>query len=282
FPYYLNLAPNYDATLEPRILTQRGVILDGQFRYLDAHDTAQIDFSYIPHDREVDDELAKYAAQQASGQNLLASPLDIPDRRFSVRVRDNSSFSANWGAAVDINHVSDKQYFQDYGDNLTTSATSLLGSSAYLNGRGEWWSASIGGDSAEVTEPYISEAFEPYERLPRGTFQGEHALLGGLNLGVNSEYVNFIKSPFHVVGATPTTFQRIDALEGQRLDLYPYLAFPIETAGYFIRPEIGVRYTSYDLRNVAGYNRTNPGAPQFTDTTPTRTVPIFDIDAGLV
>ena len=282
FPYYLNLAPNYDATLEPRILTQRGVMLDGQFRFLDTHDTAQIDFSYMPHDRAVDDEIAKYAAQQATGQNLLASPLDIPDRRFALRIRDNSYFSANWGAAIDINRVSDKQYFQDFGDNLTTSATSLLGSSAYLNGRGAWWSASIGGDSAQVTEPYISEAFEPYERLPRGTFQAEHGLLGDLNLGVNSEYVNFIKSPFHILGATPTTFQRIEALEGQRLDLYPYLAYPIETAGWFIRPELGVRYTSYDLRNVAGYIRTNPGAQQFLNSTPTRTVPIFDIDAGMV
>ena len=109
--------------------------------------------------------------------------------------------------------------------------------------------------------------------MPRGTFQAEHGVLGALNLGVNSEYVNFIKSPFHVIGATPATFQRIEALEGQRLDLYPYLAFPIETAGYFIRPELGVRYTSYDLRNIDGYQRTNPGAPQFTNSTPTRTAP---------
>ena len=33
-PYYLNLAPNYDATLTPRIMTKRGFQLGGQFRYL--------------------------------------------------------------------------------------------------------------------------------------------------------------------------------------------------------------------------------------------------------
>ena len=281
-PYYLNLAPNYDATIEPRESTDRGPMLAGQFRYLDASDKAQVDFNYVPHDREVDEELAKYAAEQASGQNPIAAPLDIPHRRYSLRIQDVSVFSPNWGAVVDIKHVSDKQYFQDYGDNLTASATSLLPSSAYLNGRGEWWSASFGGDSAEVTQPYISEAFEPYERLPRATFVAEHDVFGDLKAGVNSEYVNFRKSPFHVLGAAPDTFQRVEAIEGQRVDLYPYLAYPIETAGYFIRPELGVRYTSYDLHNLAAFAQTNPGAAPFTNHTPTRSVPIFSLDAGMI
>ena len=33
-PYYLNLAPNYDATITPRLMTKRGFQLGGQFRYL--------------------------------------------------------------------------------------------------------------------------------------------------------------------------------------------------------------------------------------------------------
>ena len=33
-PYYFNLAPNYDATVTPRIMTKRGLQLGGQFRYL--------------------------------------------------------------------------------------------------------------------------------------------------------------------------------------------------------------------------------------------------------
>ncbi|MFC6669675.1 LPS-assembly protein LptD [Marinobacterium aestuariivivens] len=33
-PYYFNLAPNYDDTFTPRILTERGLILENEFRYL--------------------------------------------------------------------------------------------------------------------------------------------------------------------------------------------------------------------------------------------------------
>ncbi len=282
-PYYLNLAPNYDATITPELSTERGALFEGQFRYIDATTRVQFDGSFTPHDGNVAGELSDIAAEQAAGAVQLQTPLNIPTQRYRVRLQDFNYFSANWGAAVDINRVSDKQYFQDYGDELTTSATALLGSSAYINGRGEWWSASIGGDSTQITEPYLSEAFLPYERLPRATFQGEHAIFGTLAAGINAEYVDFRKGPFDVLQPGSTTqFTSVTALEGQRLDLYPYLAYPIETAGYFLRPELGVRYTTYDLSNVEGYDITNPTSPQFTQRSPSRTVPIFSVDAGLI
>jgi len=282
-PYYLNLAPNYDATIEPIYSTQRGAILEGQFRYIDYHNRFEFDGTYTPNDLNVDDERREIADAQADGAAPLQAPLDIRKQRYQVRVQDYNILSDNWGASVDISRVSDKQYFQDYGDTLTTAATSLLGSSAYINGRGSWWTASIGGDSNQITQPYLSEAFLPYTRLPRAVFTGEHPLIGDFAAGVNAEYVDFKKGPYDVlVPNTTNTFSEVTALEGQRLDLYPYIAYPVETAGYFIRPEVGVRYTTYDLRNVAGYNATNPFSPQLTERSPDRTVPIFSLDAGLV
>lgn len=280
-PYYLNLAPNYDATLEPRVSTERGAMLAGQIRYLDAADKAQIDFNFVPHDNEAADERAQYAAAPPVFQGP-ASPVDVPDRRYAFQIKDSSRISDNWGAAVDIERVSDKQYFQDYGDSLTTSATALLGSSAYLNGRGTWWNASLGADALQITQTTLSNAAQPYMRLPRATFQGEHALLGGLVWGVESEYVDFRRGPFDLVGPTPDSTRSVASVEGQRVDLHPYMAYPVETAGYFIRPELGLRYTAYDLNDLPAYNASHPGTPSFTQTSPSRSMPIFDLDAGLV
>jgi LPS-assembly protein len=280
-PYYLNLAPNYDATIEPRWSSNRGGMLEGQFRYLDTADKAQIDFNYVPHDNDIDEERAKYASAPPQFQGP-PSPIDLPLRRYAFRIQESSSFAENWQTAVDINRVSDKQYFQDYGNSLTSSANSLLGSSAYLNGRGDWWNASIGGDAMQITQPYLSDAFTPYQRLPRATFSGEHDLLGGLVWGANAEYVNFRRGPFDVLGTTPGSVTEFASIEGQRIDLYPYLAYPIETAGYFVRPQLGVRYTSYDLRDLEGYAATHPGTPAFTDKSPSRSTPIFSFDAGLI
>lgn len=280
-PYYLNLAPNYDATLEPRVASRRGAMLTGQFRFADTADKAQLDFNLVPHDNAADNERAQYAQTPPLFQGP-DSPVDIPDRRYAVHLQQSSTFSDHWGSAIDIERVSDKQYFQDYGNSLTDSATALLGSSAYLNGRGSWWNASIGGDATQIVQTTLSNAVQPYMRLPRATLQAEHGLPGGLVGGVDSEYVNFRRGPFDLLGATPGTTQRIDSLEGQRVDVYPYLAWPIETAGYFMRPQLGVRYTGYDLRHLDGYAASHPGAPSFADTSPSRTTPIFSFDAGMI
>jgi LPS-assembly protein len=262
FPYYFNLAPNYDATLEPRIMTERGAMLAGQFRYLDASNKLQLDFNYVPHDREAASEYRDFVATQPPG-TLVPT---IPDSRNFLHLTDTTGFNANWSAAVAINHVSDASYFRDYGNSFQTTATALLPSSAYVNGRGDWWNASFGADSWQLTDPTLTKSVVPYRRLPRATFNGEHELLGDLVGGVTSEYADFDKN---------------NALTGGRLDVYPYLAFPVETAAWFVRPEVGVRYTTYDLNHLDKYATTQPAATPLTDSSPSRSVPIFDLDAGL-
>ncbi len=248
-PYYLNLAPNYDATLLPRLMTERGVMLGGQFRYLTDHSSGTFNFETLPHDDAVADENLQYGAA-------------LPHSRWWYQWQDNTSLGENWGAAINLNRVSDSRYFEDFGRGLYSSAISFLPSSAYLSGHGDWWSASVGGDEYQITDPTLADQFEPYRRLPRATFTAEHALLGDLTGGVNSEFVAFSKD---------------HAIEGQRVDLFPYLAYPIETAAYFVRPQIGYRFTSYNLDHLDLAQN-----PQLTRQHPNRGVPIFSLDTGLV
>src|SRR5712671_1787452 len=51
-PYYLNLAPNYDLTLTPGILSARGVQLGAEFRYLTAGSHGQIEANFLPDDMQ--------------------------------------------------------------------------------------------------------------------------------------------------------------------------------------------------------------------------------------
>ena len=248
-PYYLNLAPNYDATLLPRLMTERGGMLGGQFRYLTDSSNGTLNFDYLPNDRKVDDEEREYGTT-------------LPGSRWWYQWLDTTSFGPDWGASVNFNRVSDDRYFEDFGRGLYSSAISFLPSSAYIRGHGEWWNASIGGDAYQITDPTLPDQFEPYRRLPRATFTGEHALLGDLAGGVTSELVAFSKD---------------HALEGQRVDLFPYLAYPIETASYFLRPVLGYRYTTYTLDHLdLAHN------PLLTRDNPSRGVPIFSLDTGLV
>lgn len=254
-PYYLNLAPNYDATIYPRLMTERGFMLGGEFRYLTDSSKGEVEFTYMPHDRAFADEQEVFLAHNPG---LDLSTYD--DKRTSFIFKNTTVINANWYGVMNINHVSDPYYFRDFGDSLITNTTSLLNSSGYLYGRGSWWDASIGADFWEITDPTLLKSAEPYKRLPRITFEGDHALMGGLRGGVRSEYVDFRKA---------------HATESQRLDVYPYLSYPIETAAYFIRPELGDRYTRYDIRNGSLPD------PRYR-TQSSRSVPIASLDAGLI
>jgi len=50
-PFYWNIAPNQDATLEPRYYTKRGFMLSGDYRFLTRKTHGDLDFDYLPDDR---------------------------------------------------------------------------------------------------------------------------------------------------------------------------------------------------------------------------------------
>ncbi|HEY6543697.1 MAG TPA: LPS assembly protein LptD, partial [Dokdonella sp.] len=248
-PYYFNIAPNYDATLAPRLMTERGLMLGGEFRYLAVASSGTFNFEFLPDDRRADDEAREY------GEN-------IPDSRWWYQWRDTTRFNQTWGANVDLNRVSDARYFEDFGRGLYSSAVSFLPSRAYVHGRGESWSASIGGDDYQITDPTLPERFEPYRRLPRATFDAERALLGPLEGGIDAEFVAFAKD---------------DAVDGRRLDLYPHLSLRLEGAAWFLKPELGYRYTRYELEDLDEADN-----PLLGSDDPHRGTPIFSLDGGLV
>lgn len=233
-PVYLNLAPNYDATLSPRWIADRGTMLGGEFRYLGKSFGGEFEFSYLGNDRKLAD----------TGN----------DDRHSFDFRHRQRFSQNWSLNADLRDVSDDRYFEDFGDSLSSVATSLLPSSAYLNGRGNGWSLSMGGDRVEVTDPRFLAGAEPYRRLPRifGSYASTN--LRGPVVGVDAEWVRFAKSDF--VG-------------GDRHDVTPWITWPLEGTSWFVRPRYAYRMTGYALD--AGSNRS-----------PSRDVPITSVDAGLI
>jgi LPS-assembly protein len=153
-----------------------------------------------------------------------------------------------------VRRVTDTRYFEDFGNSLNSAATSFLPSSIYLTGRGPWWNMSFGADRTQLTDPLVPASAEPYERLPRFTLDAEHTLgPDWLAAGLRTELVHFDKD---------------DAVSGERYDWYPYVALPFETAAWFVRPEVGWRYTSYQLDREL-------------DDSPTRETPIASLDAGI-
>jgi LPS-assembly protein len=262
-PYYLNLAPNYDATLDPRIYSSRGPLLAGEFRYIvpNSTDTApsstgQLNVEYVPHDSGESDGLAN--TQGTS--------------RYLIDYNDTTHLWSGWTFVGSYNHASDSSYLYDYGNALNKTVLYSLASNAVIIGGGKWWNASFGGGIYQNTNPFVTNAVLPYNQLPSAAFNMDVPLTRWLEFGMNDSAAAFRKDGY---------------VEGQRLDLYPYLAADFGSSAWFVRPTLAYRYTDYQLS--AGYQ--NYGyvgllgsgtATPFTQESPSRSLPIVSIDSGLV
>ncbi|WP_232820867.1 LPS assembly protein LptD [Dyella sp. C11] len=265
-PYYLNLAPNYDATLDPRIYTDRGVMLAGEFRYLEPGSLGQFNFEYLPNDQ---------------GENDPDSTANTEGKdRWLLKYNDHTQIYGPWSFNTSINLTSDQNYLRDFGNDLYTSSISQLVSSAYINGAGRWdkayWNASFGADYYQNVDYSLPDFTVQYKRWPRATFNIDYPINNWLDVGANTEAVAFRKE---------------DSVEGNRLDLYPYIQGDFRGSYWFVKPRVAYRYTAYDLiGNYQQYGYSNgltellpAGTPSpYTSGSPTRSLPITSIDSGLI
>jgi LPS-assembly protein len=234
-PYYINLAPNYDLTLTPRLLAKRGAMISTEFRYLTETQRGEVSGTWLPDDDK-------------TGRD-----------RSSFGFLHQGQLGPLWSIRANINSVSDDRYFEDFGDSLTAASTSLLESSAGIFGRGRYWNASLSVQDWKITDPFLPNSFEPFRRLPRALFGYEQPIRDWFIAGVRSEAV---------------VFDGEDRPGATRYDFYPYVAFPIERAAWFLRPEIGYRHTGYELdRDYLA---------SFDSRSPSRGTPIASLDAGLI
>jgi LPS-assembly protein len=235
-PFYWNIAPNYDATFTPVWYADRGGMLDSQARWLTGTSKGELNLEYMPHDK-------------VAGRNR---------GYLTLRNRTKLPWDLRWNTY--IARATDKAWFQDFGENLITSRAVQLHSSSYVSSSGDWWNAGVGADWYQIVTPGISDRAAAYRRLPRLYFNADRPIggPGGPEWGIESEAVRFVQP---------------EKVGGERFDMYPYLAWPLQGAAWFLRPEVGVRYTAYNLPQ--------PVARGDSDH-PTRTTPIFDVDAGLI
>ena len=265
-PYYLNLAPNYDATLDPRIYGDRGVLMAGEFRYVVPGSIGQLNVEYLPND------------QGETNPNSLINTKDTD--RWLLKFNDNTHIYGPWSFNTSINLVSDRNYLSDFGDDLYTSVISQLASSAYVNGAGKWgntyWNASFGGDYYQNANYALTDFTAQYQRWPRATFNVDYPINRWLEVGANTEAVEFRKD---------------DSVGGDRLDLYPYIQADFRGAAWFVKPRVAYRYTTYNLLgNYQQYGYSNgvtellPAGTTspYTSGSPSRSLPVVSVDSGLV
>lgn len=251
-PIYLNLAPNYDATLSPRYMSKRGALLGAQFRYLYPLGQGVLDTTYMPND-------------------------ELRDRdRGRIAFRGRHDIDAQWQARASLNWLSDERYLEDFGNSTYGLASYSISSTLGVWGRGQYWDAGIHADHYQLSDYTLTEASLPYDRLPRAFLNWEQPLGSWLVAGAHAEAVRFSHDDVRLKDADhERTGVVLPRYGGSRLDLMPYVSAPFEGASWFFTPTLAWRYTDYRLDE--GLAATLPGQ----DASPSRSLPISTLDAGM-
>lgn len=266
-PIYLNLAPNYDMTLMPRLMTRRGLMLGSEFRYLTRTGRGTLDLDFLPSDdltrRERDEEAAAFLANGYPLENRRK------DNRGRFAFNGVQNVDQHWQARANLNWISDARYLEDFNQNLNTISNYSISSNLGLYGRGRDWDAGVLADYYQLADYTLSESILPYYRLPSAYLNWEHPFSRWFTAGVRAEATRFD----HIDGnARPG---------GSRLDLKPYVSMPLGGPSWFITPTLAWRYTGYRLdQDLADQLAVGNGSGN-PDTSPTRSLPVSSLDAGL-
>ena len=213
-PFYWNIAPNYDATITPRLLTDRGLQVGSEFRYLTKTSDGQIYAEYLGSD------------------NMFN------DSRSMVHVQHRTSFASGWRNLLDYQEVSDNQYFEDLGGSLSVSSITHLDRRLSLDYHSDTWSLFGQVQDFQTIDAAIQPIDEPYRRVPQLLVNGywPEGWLGA-QVMLDGELVNFDRD----VGVT-----------GWRLNLAPSVTLPLSRSpGWFFTPAVTLDHTRYDLDNTA-------------------------------
>lgn len=255
-PYYLNLAPNYDATLLPHWYGKRGVMMGGQFRYLTAQGTGSIQGDFLSHDHT----FARFLNDNVGQFPTLANH---STDRWDYWWWDNRTlWVPNLTLRTNVHQVSDNYYLQDFNTSLDHVTERQLLREGVLDYNTEHWLLNATVESYQTLHPVNEVAVtDTYQRLPQLLAQGNYE-----DLPLNSR--------FQVMGTFdyfrwPTA--DLPGPEGQRFHMDPKLSFPQARRWGYVTPSAQWVGNAYNL----------------TDRYPLPTntlhisVPRFDVDSGL-
>ncbi|WP_070414528.1 LPS-assembly protein LptD [Pseudomonas lundensis] len=271
-PYYFNLAPNYDATLYPRYMTKRGLLMEGEFRYLTESSEGQFGAAYL---NDKDDKRKEQT--------------DYKDTRYMLNWQHKGGLDSRVLTEVDYTKISDPYYFQDLqSEQIGVESQDFVNQQGSVTYRGDTFNAKL---NAQAYQLATVTQITPYNKLPQITFNGAlpyHP--GGVDFSYNTELVRFDRDLENgdFINEDGTRSPRLDRYvtglaraNGTRLNVAPSMSLPMTASYGYITPTLKYMYTQYDL-DLDGIGKTQmTTAGQKFNSSQNRSVPIASIDSGL-
>jgi LPS-assembly protein len=256
-PWYWNIHEQMDATITPTWYTERGGQVKGELRYMGEDVQGKFNGEFLPGD------------DKFNGED-----------RFLVKAEHQQKLGENWTLNGIYNDLSDTEYYNDFYNDIDFYSVFFVDRQASLSYRGDWLNVGVRAFQYKAVDTGFSE---PYERLPEVTVS-----------------TNFDEGPLDIeygLRASFVEFSHETFLNAQRFDATPFVELPLENTWGFFKPRVEIRHTQYNLDgdnlqiqtsdpfvNAMGQVEIPAGFTSFSelnDTNPSRTAPVFSLDAGL-
>lgn len=167
-PWYWNIAPNYDATITPRLMTDRGLQMGGEFRHLNRRTNGVFSGEFLEDDDKTEQD------------------------RWLMAVTNQTFLPLGWRSTIDAIDVSDSNYFEDLSSGLASTSQVSLDRRLDLEFFNGAWSALLRVQDIQVIDDSVATADKPYKLLPRFSLSGyDPEGLLGLSYKVDSEIAYF-------------------------------------------------------------------------------------------
>ncbi len=161
-PWYWNIAPNMDATITPRIIQNRGGMIDVEYRYLDRRSEGTVELGYLNNDKL------------------------FSDSRGDIAI-DYAYYNNGWSIESDYTNVTDNNYLNEIGvDDYANSATLLKQQIA------------IGYNAPDYAVRMTTLQYQslsttvPYRQLPSIVYHWKPISTNNVNYGLSGEWSRFV------------------------------------------------------------------------------------------
>jgi LPS-assembly protein len=220
-PYYWNIQPNLDYTVEPRFMARRGLLLGNEFRYLEPDLKGRMQVDVLPDDR-------------VTGTT-----------RYALLLLHEQSFGRGLTGGLNYQRVSDSTYFTDLSDKIAVTSQTTLPQEAWLDYQGGWWNLYGRAVRYQTLENPLAPVFPPYSQVPQVTLTASQPNLKGFDPAFSGQV---------------TYFEHPTLLSGVREIYYPSVTYPLRTPLFYVTPKIGLNYTHYTYpgSDVPSATRTVP------------------------
>ena len=242
-PYYWNIAPNRDATLTPSIMSKRGIDLGGEFRYLESDVKGQVQATFMPTDTLRNRDRWSFATVHSGAIDIGADGL------------------SGLGFKVNLNRVSDDNYWLDFPRSSSSLTPRLLPNDATVSWQRDDFSATLRTLRWQTLQTVAAPIVPPYDRMPELSARYARTDVAGFDYSLDVDVTQFQGD--RLLTNQPNALRSMAVAQLSR----PWLA-----PGWFVTPKLQWSATQYEfdapLANLA--------------TSASRVLPTLSLDSGLV